>query len=167
MTISSQEARAFSRAQGARFVEELFAFLRIPSLSGDPAYAPDVRRAAEWLAEHMQGLGLAQVQVMETAGHPVVYGEWLGAGPDKPTVLVYGHYDVVPAEMSDGWQTPPFEPVERDGRIYARGATDDKGQFFIHVKALEAYLKTSGAAPINVKFLIEGEEEVSSPNLRP
>ncbi|WP_129670999.1 dipeptidase [Candidatus Chloroploca sp. Khr17] len=167
MTISSQEARAFSRAQGARFVEELFAFLRIPSLSGDPAYAPDVRRAAEWLAEHMQGLGLANVQVMETAGHPVVYGEWLGAGPDKPTVLVYGHYDVVPAEMSDGWQTPPFEPVERDGRIYARGATDDKGQLFIHVKALEAYLKTSGAAPINVKFLIEGEEEVSSPNLRP
>ncbi|MBP1467518.1 dipeptidase [Candidatus Chloroploca sp. M-50] len=167
MTISSQEARAFSRTQGARFVEELFAFLRIPSLSGDPAYAPDVRRAAEWLAEHMQGLGLAQVQVMETAGHPVVYGEWLGAGPDKPTVLVYGHYDVVPAEMSDGWQTPPFEPVERAGRIYARGATDDKGQLFIHVKALEAYLKTSGAAPINVKFLIEGEEEVSSPNLRP
>ncbi|NCC30932.1 MAG: dipeptidase [Chloroflexia bacterium] len=167
MTIASQEARAFSRAHGTKFVEELFAFLRIPSLSGDPAYAPDVRRAAEWLAEHMQGLGLAKVQVMETAGHPVVYGEWLGAGPDKPTVLVYGHYDVVPAEMSDGWATPPFEPVERDGRIYARGATDDKGQLFIHVKALEAYLKTSGAAPVNVKFLIEGEEEVSSPNLRP
>ena len=97
----------------------------------------------------------------------MVYGEWLGAGPDKPTVLVYGHYDVVPAELADGWDSDPFEPVVKDGKIYARGATDDKGQFFVHVKALESYLKTGGAAPVNVKFLIEGEEEVSSPNLRP
>jgi acetylornithine deacetylase/succinyl-diaminopimelate desuccinylase-like protein len=122
---------------------------------------------AEWLAAHMTGLGL-EARVMETAGHPVVYGEWLGAGPDAPTVLVYGHYDVVPASKAeDGWDTEPFEPVEKDGKIYARGATDDKGQLFIHVKALEAYLKTSGAAPVNVKYLIEGEEEVSSPNLTP
>ena len=141
--------------------------LRIPSLSGDPAHASDVRRMAEWLAAHMQGLGLDNVQVMPTAGHPVAYGEWLGAGPDKPTVLVYGHYDVVPALMEDGWHTPPFEPVEKDGYIYARGATDDKGQLFIHVKALESYLKTAGSAPVNVKFLLEGEEEVSSPNLVP
>ena len=104
---------------------------------------------------------------METAGHPVVYAEWLGAGPDKPTVLVYGHYDVVPAVLEDGWDTPPFEPVIKDGKIYARGATDDKGQLFIHVKALESYLKTSGGAPVNVKILLEGEEEVSSPNLVP
>jgi acetylornithine deacetylase/succinyl-diaminopimelate desuccinylase-like protein len=141
--------------------------LRIPSLSGDPAHAGDVRKMAEWLAAHMQALGLDKVAVMETAGHPVVYGEWLGAGPDKPTVLVYGHYDVVPAALADGWTSDPFEPVVKDGKIYARGATDDKGQLFIHVKALEAYLQTSGAAPANVKFLIEGEEEVSSPNLTP
>ncbi len=167
MAPSSDAARAYSRAETERFRSELFEMLRIPSLSGDPAYAPEVRRMAEWLAAHMSELGLAKVQVMETAGHPVVYGEWMGAGPDKPTVLVYGHYDVVPAELADGWTTNPFEPVEQDGRIYARGATDDKGQLFIHVKALEAYLKTSGSAPVNVKFLLEGEEEVSSPNLRP
>jgi acetylornithine deacetylase/succinyl-diaminopimelate desuccinylase-like protein len=141
--------------------------LRIPSLSGDPAHAGDVRKMAEWLAAHMQSLGLDKVAVMETAGHPVVYGEWLGAGPDKPTVLVYGHYDVVPAAMEDGWESNPFEPMVRDGKIYARGATDDKGQLFIHVKALESYLQAGGAAPVNVKFLIEGEEEVSSPNLTP
>lgn len=167
MTHLSDAARSYSRANGEQYLLELFEMLRIPSLSGDPAHAGDVRRAAEWLAAHMQQLGLDRVQVMETAGHPVVYGEWLGAGPDKPTMLVYGHYDVVPAEMADGWNTPPFEPVVRDGKIYARGATDDKGQLFIHVKALEAYLKTAGAAPINIKFLIEGEEEVSSPNLLP
>jgi acetylornithine deacetylase/succinyl-diaminopimelate desuccinylase-like protein len=167
MTPASDTARAFSRANAARFQQELYELLRIPSLSGDPAHAGDVRRAAEWLATHLSGLVLDRVAVMETAGHPVVYGEWMGAGPHAPTVLVYGHYDVVPAALEDGWHTPPFEPVEKDGRIYARGATDDKGQLFIHVKALEAYLKTSGAAPVNLKFLIEGEEEVSSPNLRP
>jgi acetylornithine deacetylase/succinyl-diaminopimelate desuccinylase-like protein len=122
---------------------------------------------AEWLAAHMTTLGLDEVAVLETAGHPVVYGEWMGAGPDKPTVLVYGHYDVVPASLEDGWDTDPFEPVIKDGKIYARGATDDKGQLFIHVKALEAWLQTQGSAPVNVKFLIEGEEEVSSPNLTP
>ncbi len=164
---SSSEARAYSREHGTTYVEQLLDMLRIPSLSGDPAHAGDVRRMAEWLASHMQSLGLDQVAVMETAGHPVVYGEWMGAGPDAPTVLVYGHYDVVPASLEDGWDTEPFEPVIQDGRIYARGATDDKGQLFIHVKALEAYLRTSGAAPANVKFLIEGEEEVSSPNLAP
>ncbi len=118
--------------------------LRIPSLSGDPAHAGDIRRMAGWLAQHMQSLGLDKVAVMPTAGHPVVYGEWMGAGPDKPTVLVYGHYDVVPASLEDGWNTEPFEPIERDGKMYARGVTDDKGQLFIHVKALEAFLKTAG-----------------------
>ncbi len=167
MTPSSDAARKYSRTHGEKFTQELFEMLRIPSLSGDPAYAGEVRRMAAWLAEHLRSLGLDKVQVMETAGHPVVYGEWLGAGPEKPTVLVYGHYDVVPAAMEDGWESDPFEPVVRDGRIYARGATDDKGQLFTHVKALESYLETSGAAPVNVKFLIEGEEEVASPNLRP
>jgi acetylornithine deacetylase/succinyl-diaminopimelate desuccinylase-like protein len=167
MSNTSDSARAYSRAQAEQFRQELHALLRIPSISTDPVHAPDVRRAAEWLADHMRGLGLEKVAVMETAGHPVAYGEWMGAGPDKPTVLVYGHYDVVPAEMEDGWNTPPFEPVEKDGKIYARGATDDKGQLFIHVKALESYLKTAGQAPVNVKFIIEGEEEVASPNLVP
>ncbi len=167
MTPTSDAARKFSRAQADTFKQQLFEMLRIPSLSGDPARAGDVRRCAEWLTAHLQSLGLESARVMETAGHPVVYAEWLGAGPDKPTVLVYGHYDVVPASMEDGWLTDPFEPVEKDGKIYARGATDDKGQLLIHVKALESYLKTAGAAPVNVKLLIEGEEEVSSPNLKP
>lgn len=164
---SSDAARQYARQNSPRFLEELFQMLRIPSLSGDPAHAADVNRMAEWLADHMQSLGLHNARVMPTAGHPVAYGEWMGAGPDKPTVLVYGHYDVVPASLEDDWETEPFEPVVKDGKIYARGATDDKGQLFIHVKALESYLKTGGAAPINVKFLIEGEEEVSSPNLAP
>lgn len=166
-THSSDAARQYSRANAGKFKEDLFEMLRIPSLSGDPAYAGEVKRMAEWLANHMRQLNLQNVQVMPTAGHPVVYGEWLGAGPDKPTLLVYGHYDVVPAKMEQGWDTQPFEPVEIDGTVYARGATDDKGQLFIHVKALESYLQTTGAAPVNVKFLLEGEEEVSSPNLRP
>ncbi|MCL4267379.1 MAG: dipeptidase [Anaerolineae bacterium] len=167
MTLLSESARHYSRTHAERFRQELHDLLRIPSVSTDPAHAADMRRAAEWLVAHMRGLGLEYAQVMETAGHPVAYGEWLGAGPDKPTVLVYGHYDVVPAEMADGWHTPPFEPVEKDDKIYARGATDDKGQLFIHVKALESYLQTAGHAPVNVKFFIEGEEEVSSPNLVP
>ncbi len=167
MTGSSDQARAYARANGERFRNELFEALRIPSLSGDPAHAGDIRRMAEWLADGMRAIGVENVAVMPTAGHPVVYGDWMGAGPDKPTVLVYGHYDVVPAVMEDGWDTDPFEPVVRDGKIYARGATDDKGQLYIHVKALEAWLQTAGAAPVNVKFLIEGEEEVSSPNLTP
>lgn len=167
MTHSTDAARHYSRANADKFQQQLFEMLRIPSLSGDPAHAGDIRKMAEWLVEHMQSLGLDKVAVMPTAGHPVVYGEWMGAGPDKPTVLVYGHYDVVPALMEDGWATDPFEPVVKDGKVYARGATDDKGQLFIHVKALESYLKSGGSAPVNVKFLLEGEEEVSSPNLKP
>lgn len=167
MAQPSDAAREYSRANGERFLQELLETLRIPSLSGDPAYAEEVRRMADWLAEHLRGLGLAKVAVMPTAGHPVVYGEWMGAGPDRPTLLVYGHYDVVPAAIEDGWETDPFEPVVKDGKIYARGATDDKGQLFIHVKALESYLQTAGRAPVNVKFLLEGEEEVASPNLAP
>lgn len=167
MTNPSDTARQYSRANNEKFLNELSEMLRIPSLSGDPAHQADIQRMAEWLDAHLRELGVSKVQVMPTAGHPVVYGEWLGAGADKPTVLVYGHYDVVPAAMEDGWNTPPFEPTIRDGKIYARGATDDKGQLFIHVKALESYLKTGGAAPVNVKFFFEGEEEIASPNLRP
>jgi acetylornithine deacetylase/succinyl-diaminopimelate desuccinylase-like protein len=167
MSKASEEARRYAREEAPRFREELKELLRIPSVSTDPAHAEDMIRAAEWLVANMRDMGLDNTQVMPTAGHPVAYGEWLGAGADAPTVLVYGHYDVVPAEMADGWATDPFEPVEKDGRLYARGATDDKGQLLIHVKALEAYLRTAGSAPVNVKFFIEGEEEVSSPNLVP
>ena len=167
MAQSSDAAREYSRAHGHRFLQELDALLRIPSLSGDPAHASDVQQAAEWLAEHLRGIGAENVAVMPTAGYPVVYGDWLGAGADKPTVLVYGHYDVVPAAIEDGWDTPPFEPVVKDGKIFARGATDDKGQLLIHVKALESYLESGDGPPVNLKFLLEGEEEISSPNLRP
>ncbi|MCU0507404.1 MAG: dipeptidase [Anaerolineae bacterium] len=167
MTEMIQGAIEYAREHGDRFVDELLEMLRIPSVGADPAYAADTRRNAEWLANHLAALGLDNACVMETAGHPVVYAEWMGAGPDRRTVLVYGHYDVVPATMEDGWDSDPFEPVIKDGKIFGRGTTDDKGQLFIHVKALESFLKTSGAAPVNVKILLEGEEEVSSPNLVP
>jgi acetylornithine deacetylase/succinyl-diaminopimelate desuccinylase-like protein len=167
MSQSSEQARQYSRKHAERFQHELFELLRIPGVSGDPAHAGDVRRTAEWLAAHLHALGLENARVMPTGGHPVVFAEWNGAGPDKPTALVYGHYDVVPAIMEDGWDTPPYEPVEKDGKIYARGATDDKGQLFIHIKALESYLEACGGAPVNVKILLEGEEEISSPNLTP
>jgi acetylornithine deacetylase/succinyl-diaminopimelate desuccinylase-like protein len=167
MPSNSDSARVWSREQGPAFLEQLKAFLRIPSLSGSPDKAADVAAAAGWLAENMRASGIENVAVMPTAGHPVVYGDWLGAGPEKPTVLVYGHYDVVPASKADGWDTEPFEPVVNDGRIWARGATDDKGQLFTHIKAIESFLASGGAPPVNVKFLMEGEEEISSPNLRP
>ena len=167
MTPSSDAARTYSRAQSDTFLEQLYAMLRIPSLSGDPAHKGDITKMADLLVKHMRDLGLQKTAAMPTAGLPVAYGEWMGAGPDAPTILVYGHYDVVPALMEDGWETDPFEPVIKDGRIYARGATDDKGQMMTHVNALESYLKTTGSAPVNVKFLLEGEEEVSSPNLAP
>ncbi len=166
MTNSTQSAIQYSRSHAGRFQHELVEMLSIPSLSADPEYAGELRRMAEWLAEHLRNLGIENARTMPTAGPPVVYGEWMGAGKDKPTVLVYGHYDVVPAVMEDGWDTPPFEPVVKDGKVYARGATDNKGQFFIHMKALEAYLE-SGGAPVNIKILLEGEEEISSPNLTP
>lgn len=167
MDSTTQAARVWSRGQTGAFLDQLTELLRIPSLSGSPDYAPEVARAATWLAATLKDSGLENVAVMPTEGHPVVYGDWLHAGPEKPTILVYGHCDVVPAAIADGWDTEPFEPVVRDGKIWARGATDDKGQLFAHVKAVESYLRTAGSLPVNVKFLLEGEEEVSSPNLRP
>jgi acetylornithine deacetylase/succinyl-diaminopimelate desuccinylase-like protein len=164
MATSSDAARQYSRANGERFLNELIEVLRIPSISADSAHAGDVKRTAEWLAASLRAIGVDGVAIMPTAGHPVVYGEWLGAGPDKPTVLVYGHYDVVPAAIEDGWDT---EPVVKGGKVYARGATDDKGQLYVHAKAVESYVRAGDGPPVNVKFLLEGEEEVSSPNLRP
>jgi acetylornithine deacetylase/succinyl-diaminopimelate desuccinylase-like protein len=150
----------FARSQQPRFLEELKSLLRIPSVSTLPEHKGDVRRAAESLAAELKRIGLENVRIIETAGHPLVYGDWLHAA-DKPTCLAYGHYDVQPPDPLDEWLTPPFEPTERDGNLYARGAVDDKGQMFSHVKALESLFKASGGTlPINVRIIIEGEEEV-------
>ncbi|PJF44388.1 MAG: dipeptidase [Phototrophicales bacterium] len=149
-----------------QFLQELISFLKIPSVSTQPERKNDVRKAAEWLRERCIQVGMSRVELFETEGHPIVYAEWLGAGADKPTVLVYGHYDVQPAQKDDGWDTDdPFVPEIRDGNIIARGATDDKGQLFLHLKAFEAFMKTTGAFPVNIKILLEGEEEDSSRNL--
>ncbi len=144
----------------------LFDFLRIPSVSARSEHAADTRRAAEWVRNRMEGSGL-EASILETGGHPVALGEWRGAGPDAPTLLIYGHYDVQPPEPLDLWTSPPFEPQVRDGRIYARGAADDKGQLFLHLAALDVMLETRGTLPVNVVVVAEGEEEVGSPNLLP
>ena len=149
-----------------RYRAELYDFLRIPSISAKSEHDGDTRRTAEWFAEKLTSAGLS-AEIIETPGHPIVLGEWRGAGPEAPTVLIYGHYDVQPPEPLELWTSPPFEPTERDGRIYARGSADDKGQLYMHVKALEAHLRTGSTLPINVVVLAEGEEEVGSPNLVP
>ncbi|GAB4529695.1 MAG: dipeptidase [Anaerolineae bacterium] len=155
----------YAAANREEFRQQLRDLLHIPSVSTLPEKAGAVREAAEWLADNMRRAGIEHVAIMPTERHPVVYGDWLHAGDDKPTLLIYGHYDVQPAEQSDGWDTPPFDPVERDGKLFARGASDDKGQMFAHVKAVESWLQTEGTLPVNVKFLVEGEEEIGSPNL--
>lgn len=147
-----------------RHLEELKELIRIPSVSASSLHKKDMRLAAEWLAERLKKAGLENVRILETAGNPVVYGDWLHA-EGKPTALIYGHYDVQPADPLDQWETPPFEPVIRDGRLYGRGATDDKAQLYTQIVTVEAYLKTAGSLPVNVKFCIEGEEEIASPNL--
>ncbi|MBI4551169.1 MAG: dipeptidase [Candidatus Latescibacteria bacterium] len=145
-------------------LEGLKAFLRIPSVSTHPPHKPDVLRCAEFVAAEMRRIGLRQVEVTPTTGHPIVYGEWLDA-PGKPTVLMYGHYDVQPPEPLDLWDSGPFDPTVRGDNLYARGATDDKGQVWLHLKALDAHLTQTGRLPVNVKLLIEGEEEIGSPHL--
>jgi acetylornithine deacetylase/succinyl-diaminopimelate desuccinylase-like protein len=147
-----------------RYVDELKQYLAIPSISALPEHAADVRRAAEWTADALRAAGMQNVRLVETPGQPVVYGDWLGA-PGKPTILFYGHYDVQPVDPLELWTTPPFEATVRDGELYARGAADDKGQVFMHIKAVEAFMKLKGGLPVNMKFCIEGEEEVGSANL--
>jgi acetylornithine deacetylase/succinyl-diaminopimelate desuccinylase-like protein len=147
-----------------RYVEELKQYLAIPSISALPQHAGDVRRAAEWTAEELRRAGLQNVRLIETPGNPVVYGEWLEA-PGAPTILFYGHYDVQPVDPVDQWISPPFEATVRDGEIYARGSADDKGQVFMHIKAVEAHIRQAGRLPLNIKFFIEGEEEVGSVHL--
>jgi acetylornithine deacetylase/succinyl-diaminopimelate desuccinylase-like protein len=159
-----QSAIAYAQSQRPRFVTELQQFVRFPSVGAQPQHAADIRACARWLAAHLRKIGLDRVQVMPTDGHPIVYADWLHAH-GRPTVLVYGHYDVQPADPVDEWRTPPFEPVVRGNDLYGRGAADDKGQMFTHVKAIESFLRATGSLPVNLKCLFEGEEEIGSPNL--
>ncbi|HBQ60377.1 MAG TPA: dipeptidase [Balneolaceae bacterium] len=149
-----------------KFVEELFELLRIASVSTDSTKKDEIKKASQFLADQLNSLGLERVEVFETPGNPIVYAEHC-PHDDKPTVLIYGHYDVQPSDPDELWDTPPFEPTIKDGLIYARGASDDKGQAFTHVKAVESYKKTGQELPVNVKFILEGEEEIGSPNLVP
>ena len=166
MTAVPRDLDAYLTANDERIRRELFDLLTIPSVSARSEHDADTRRAAEWVAGSLRSAGLVAT-VHETAGHPVVVGEYRDAPSGAPTVLVYGHYDVQPAEPLDLWTSPPFAPTVRDGRIYARGSVDDKGQLFLHVKALEAHLAVRGRLPVNVVVLAEGEEEVGSPHLAP
>lgn len=154
-------ALSYAEANSDTFVGELEELLRIPSVSTDSSYADEVQRAAEWLTAHLDHIGLQHTEVVSTDGHPIVYAEHV-TGDDKPTVVVYGHYDVQPPDPLDEWETEPFEPTQRNGALYARGACDDKGQMFMHVKAAEAYLEGEGDPPVNLKYVIEGEEETGS-----
>ncbi len=157
-------ALAHSEANQDRFVQELIDLLRIPSVSTDPAYAKHVIRAADWLVSHLKSLGVENAQSVRTEGHPIIVGS-MEVDPACPTVLVYGHYDVQPADPLDLWTSPPFSPVIKDRVLYARGACDDKGQLFMHLKALECWMQTCGSPPLNLKFILEGEEESGSASL--
>jgi acetylornithine deacetylase/succinyl-diaminopimelate desuccinylase-like protein len=160
------DALAYAQSHADTFVEQLTDWLRIPSISTDSDYDADTRRAADWLADDLRRIGIEKVDVMETGGHPIVYAEH-HVSDDRPTVLVYGHYDVQPPDPMELWESPPFEPVVKDGDIVARGSADDKGQAFMHVKAAEAYLQSEGELPVNLKMMIEGEEESGSVHLAP
>jgi acetylornithine deacetylase/succinyl-diaminopimelate desuccinylase-like protein len=159
-----EQILSFIDSNRQRYLSELKELLAIPSVSSQTERNPDMRRTAEWLKNHMTSIGLQNAQILETDGHPVVYADWLGAA-SKPTILIYGHYDVQPEDPVDLWKTPPFEATERDGNLYARGTADDKGQIFIHLKAIEAFLNNGGALPVNIKIIFEGEEEIGSDHL--
>ena len=164
MTNQLTTALSYAQEHKDQILDELIEFVRIPSVSTDPKKKTEMQRAAQWVANQMHSLGFENVKILPTALHPVVYGESLRAGSDKPTVLIYGHYDVQPAEPLELWGTPPFEPTQQGENLYGRGASDMKGQVVASLKAVEAYAQT-GDLPINVKFIIEGEEEIGSPSL--
>src|SRR6266404_3696966 len=155
----SQATNTFVEQNQNRFLDELKTFLRIPSISTLPEHKPDVEKAAQFIADSLKRAGIENVALIPTAGNPLVYGDWLHA-PGKPTVLCYGHFDVQPPDPLELWETPPFEPSERNGNLYARGSADDKGQMYSHIKAVEALHAVHGKPPVNLKFLLEGEEEV-------
>ncbi|MEO7217312.1 MAG: dipeptidase [Gemmatimonadaceae bacterium] len=164
MTNIANDLDTFLTRHQSRIEEELFDFLRIPSVSAQPSHNSDTLAAATWVKRSLEQAGLSAT-VHDTPGHPIVVGEWRGAGDGAPTVLVYGHYDVQPAEPLELWTSPAFDPQVRDDRIYARGSVDDKGQLFLHIKALEAHMQTRGRLPVNIVVIAEGEEEVGSVNL--
>ena len=155
---------SFLDANVGRFVDDLRGFVRIPSISTDPAHAVDIGEAARFVAARMERGGLENVAILPTDGHPLVCADWLHAG-DAPTVLVYGHYDVQPPDPLEDWESPPFEPEVRDGRLYGRGVSDDKGPMLIPLNVAEAFLRTNGRLPVNLKFVIEGEEELGGAHL--
>jgi acetylornithine deacetylase/succinyl-diaminopimelate desuccinylase-like protein len=157
---------AYFEAERTRHLEEYREFLRIASVSALPAHRADIASAAAWVAGQLQGAGVPEVQIMPTAGHPVVYGAWPAERVGAPTVLIYAHYDTQPADPLDEWTTPPFVPTVRDDRMYARGASDDKGNLFVTLKVVEAFAATRGRPPVGLIFLFEGEEEIGSPNLQ-
>ncbi len=159
------EALEYAHNNRQRFLDELFQLLRIPSISALSEHYPDMERAAGWLADELKRIGFDNVQVFPSDGPPFVYGEWLKAGEGAPTILVYGHYDVQPVDPIEEWDSPPFEPEIRDGKMFARGASDDKGQAYIHLKVAESLFATSGRLPVNIKIFFEGEEEIGSLNL--
>lgn len=148
-----------------KFTDELVELLKIPSISSDPEYNEHTAKCADWVVNKIKELGFDNVQALKTPGHPIVYGDWLHAGADAPTVLIYGHYDVQPVDPVELWDSSPFEPQIKNGKIIARGTADDKGQFYIHLKAVESILKIDGKLPLNVKFIIEGEEEAAVSHL--
>ena len=162
-----ETAVAYARSHQSDYLNELCQFLKIPSISTLSQHHSDVLQAAAWLTTALSQIGLENIRQIETAGNPVVYADWLHAGADVPTVLVYGHYDVQPVEPLAAWESPPFEPEVRNGRLYARGVSDNKAQLFSHLKALEAMLKTASKLPVDVKICFDGEEEVGSPSLAP
>ncbi len=163
----TQPALRFAEAHRVDNLDHLIEFLRIPSISTTPEYRSEVERAANWLVARMREIGFSRVEAVPTEGCPIVYGEWLGAGPNAPTLLIYGHYDVQPTDPDDEWVSPPFSPTIRDGNLYARGASDNKGQHYTHLAAAEAFFRAEGVPPVNLKFVIEGEEEVGSNSLGP
>ncbi len=159
-----KEIISYIKSNKEKYIEELKSFLSIPSISTLNENKKDVADCAEFVSDNLKKIGLSRVEIFKTEGHPLVYGEWLGA-PGKPTILVYGHYDVQPVDPIELWNSPPFEPTIKNGKIFARGATDDKGQVFMHFKSAEAFFNKEGSLPVNIKYIIEGEEEIGSENL--
>lgn len=162
--LEPHRALKYAHTRQQTFLSELKDFLRFPSVSSQPEHANDLKKCARWLAEHLQRIGLQRVSVIPTRGHPIVYASWQRNAAD-PTILIYGHYDVLPGEPMRDWKTPPFIPTVVGSNLHGRGASDDKGQLFSHVKAIESYLSTERALPVNVKCIFEGEEEIGSPHL--
>lgn len=159
-----EEVKKYAESNINNYIDELKEYIRIPSISTFKESKPDIKKCAEFVQKKLKTAGLENTRIIKTEGHPLVYGDWLHA-EGKPTVLIYGHYDVQPADPLELWESPPFEPVIRDGKIYGRGSDDNKGQNLVHIKSVEAYLKVTKKLPVNVKFILEGEEEIGSESL--